>query len=101
MSKEGKPTLQALASVLSTHHKNTDMSDIHLLVKRRLAALHLGEKLMLMLMLMLMLLSTLVRSSNLSIISRQRRRPARSGGALESFEQTSVFKAEQRQRLHH
>ena len=43
MSKEGKPTLQALASVLSTHHKNTDMSDIHLLVKRRLAALHLGE----------------------------------------------------------
>ena len=45
MSKEGKPTLQALASVLSTHHKNTDMSDIHLLVKRRLAALHLGEKL--------------------------------------------------------
>ena len=47
MSKEGKPTLQALASVLSTHHKNTDMSDIHLLVKRRLAALHLGEKLML------------------------------------------------------
>ena len=47
MRKEGKPTLQALASVLSTHHKNTDMSDIHLLVKRRLAALHLGEKLML------------------------------------------------------
>ena len=94
MSKEGKPTLQALASVLSTHHKNTDMSDIHLLVKRRLAALHLGEKLMLM-------LSTLVRSCNLSIFSRQRRRPARSGGALESFEQTSVFKAEQRQRLHH
>ena len=45
MSKEGKPTLQALASVLSTHHKNTDMSDIHLLVKRRLAALHLGEML--------------------------------------------------------
>ena len=44
MRKEGKPTLQALASVLSTHHKNTDMSDIHLLVKRRLAALHLGEK---------------------------------------------------------
>ena len=89
MSKEGKPTLQALASVLSTHHKNTDMSDIHLLVKRRLAALHLGEKLMLM----LMLLSTLVRSSNLSIFSRQRRSPARSRGALESFEQTSVFKA--------
>ena len=45
MRKEGKLTLQALASVLSTHHKNTDMSDIHLLVKRRLAALHLGEKL--------------------------------------------------------
>ena len=44
MRKEGKLTLQALASVLSTHHKNTDMSDIHLLVKRRLAALHLGEK---------------------------------------------------------
>ena len=96
MRKEGKPTLQALASVLSTHHKNTDMSDIHLLVKRRLAALHLGEKLMLMLM-----LSTLVRSFNLSIFSRQRRRPARSGGALESFEQTSLFKAGQRQRLHH
>ena len=36
---------QALASVLSTHHKDTDMSDIHLLVKRRLAALHLGEPL--------------------------------------------------------
>ena len=98
MSKGGKPTLQALASVLSTHHKNTDMSDIHLLVKRRLAALHLGEKLMLMLMLML---STLVRSCNLSIFSRQRRRPARSRGALESFEQTSVFKAGQRERLHH
>ena len=47
MRKEGKATLQALASVLSTHHKNTDMSDIHLLVKRRLAALHLGEKLLL------------------------------------------------------
>ena len=46
-------------------------------------------------------LSTLVRSCNLSMFSRQRRRPARSGGALESFEQTSVFKAGQRQRLHH
>jgi len=43
-SSLGSPYLQALASVLSTHHKDTDMSDIHLLVKRRLAALHLGKE---------------------------------------------------------
>jgi len=43
-SSLGSPYLQALASVLSTHHVDTDMSDIHLLVKRRLAALHLGKE---------------------------------------------------------
>lgn len=43
-SSLGSPYLQALASVLSTHYKSTDMSDIHLLVKRRLAALHLGKE---------------------------------------------------------
>ena len=30
--------------MLSSHHSTTDLSDIHLLVKRRLAALHLGRE---------------------------------------------------------
>eukprot|EP00091_Calanus_sinicus_P004929 TRINITY_DN15297_c0_g1_i1.p1 TRINITY_DN15297_c0_g1~~TRINITY_DN15297_c0_g1_i1.p1 ORF type:complete len:318 (-),score=123.24 TRINITY_DN15297_c0_g1_i1:276-1205(-) len=39
---KGSPYLQALSSILSTHHASTDLSDIHLLVKRKLAGMKLG-----------------------------------------------------------
>eukprot|EP00090_Calanus_glacialis_P039506 TRINITY_DN6877_c0_g1_i6.p1 TRINITY_DN6877_c0_g1~~TRINITY_DN6877_c0_g1_i6.p1 ORF type:complete len:550 (+),score=134.88 TRINITY_DN6877_c0_g1_i6:180-1652(+) len=38
----GSPYLQALSSILSAHHATTDLSDIHLLVKRKLAGMKLG-----------------------------------------------------------
>jgi len=42
-SMKGSPYLQALSSILAEHHTTTDLSDIHLLVKRRLAGLKLGS----------------------------------------------------------
>ena len=42
-STEGSPYLQALASQLAEHHDTTDLADIHLLVKRQLAAMKIGE----------------------------------------------------------
>merc|ERR1711915_85692 len=41
-SIKGSPYLQALASLLESHHSSTDLSDIHLLVKRKLAGMKLG-----------------------------------------------------------
>jgi len=38
----GSPYLQALSSTLCSHHAITDLSDIHLLVKRELAGMKLG-----------------------------------------------------------
>ena len=35
--------MQALASQLADHHDTTDLADIHLLVKRKLAAMKIGE----------------------------------------------------------
>ena len=35
--------LKALSSILSSHHATTDLSDIHLLVKRKLAGMNLGS----------------------------------------------------------
>jgi len=43
-SSLGSPYLQALASMMSAHHSSTHLSDIHLLVKRRLAGLQLGRE---------------------------------------------------------
>merc|ERR1711892_149543 len=40
---KGSPYLQALSSILSSHHATTDLSDIHLLVKRKLAGMNLGS----------------------------------------------------------
>ena len=34
---------QALATQLADHHDTTDLADIHLLVKRKLAAMTIGE----------------------------------------------------------
>ena len=34
---------QALAAQLCDHHDTTDLADIHLLVKRKLAAMKIGE----------------------------------------------------------
>ena len=42
-STEGSPYLQALASQLAEHHDTTDLADIHLLVKRQLAAMKIGD----------------------------------------------------------
>ena len=42
-STEGSPYLQALAGQLAEHHDTTDLADIHLLVKRKLAAMKIGE----------------------------------------------------------
>jgi len=39
----GSPYLQALSSTLCSHHATTDLSDIHLLVKRKLAGMNLGS----------------------------------------------------------
>ena len=36
-------SLQALATELAEHHKTTDLSDIHLLVKRKLAGMRIGD----------------------------------------------------------
>jgi predicted peroxiredoxin len=41
-SSKGSPYLQALSSLLTSHHASTDLSDIHLLVKRKLAGMKLG-----------------------------------------------------------
>eukprot|EP00092_Neocalanus_flemingeri_P038831 GFUD01042275.1.p1 GENE.GFUD01042275.1~~GFUD01042275.1.p1 ORF type:complete len:543 (+),score=121.27 GFUD01042275.1:118-1746(+) len=41
-SMKGSPYLQALSSILTEHRDTTDLSDIHLLVKRRLAGMKLG-----------------------------------------------------------
>jgi len=43
-STDGSPYLQALAKELAEHHATTDLSDIHLLVKRKLAMTRLGEE---------------------------------------------------------
>ena len=42
-SLPGSPYLQTLSSLLETHYKEMDLSDIHLMVKRRLAKSKLGE----------------------------------------------------------
>ena len=42
-STDGSPYLQALASQLGDHHDTTDLADIHLLVKRQLAAMKIGD----------------------------------------------------------
>ena len=42
-STEGSPYLQALAGQLAEHHDTTDLADIHLLVKRQLAAMKIGD----------------------------------------------------------
>jgi len=42
-SMAGSPYLQALSSTLLSHHPTTHLSDIHLLVKRRLAGMILGS----------------------------------------------------------
>jgi len=41
-SMKGSPYLQALSSILADHHATTDLSDIHLFVKRKLAGMKLG-----------------------------------------------------------
>jgi hypothetical protein len=43
-SSTGSPYLQALAGTLAARHATTDLADMHLLVKRRLAGLHLGRE---------------------------------------------------------
>ena len=35
---------QALASQLASHHETTDLADIHLLVKRKLATMKIGDE---------------------------------------------------------
>jgi len=43
-SSAGSPYLQALATELGQYARTTDLSDIHLLVKRKLAGLRLGDE---------------------------------------------------------
>ena len=83
-----KVILKALASVLSTHYKSTDMSDIHLLVKRRLAALHLGR-----------LPHPVIIATNCILSPREGGGQAGGRGEVESAEQAALLKASQRQGL--
>ena len=83
-----KYILKALASVLSTHYKSTDMSDIHLLVKRRLAALHLGR-----------LPHPVIIATNCILSPREGGGQAGGRGEVESAEQAALLKASQRQGL--